>query len=384
MKKIVIVLSLLAAMLLAAQDQPLIVRMVRHGQPGVRGTDFTPADKQNWIGLGLTPLGRRQAEITGRFLKKEGIPWKKVIASPQERASETADIICGILGKAFALEPGLREVGNPIRETLPGLRSRFKNIAPEEKMELTSAQRRGFKEKDQTCGQRGRQILMKLIREKTDGPVLLVTHGHFMYTTILEMTGKSVRPWNCGMAELKVWPDGKAELVKGAYPEALAAELITCNKTTFLSDPWYFKFLPHPGPRPDAVDLLNREFRNLIGGQRSSWNRKRSTPAKLVEAGSGKLSLQGEKNPAAVVSPRFPLKSGMKYRLRVTASGNGSGTVKLTKSPWQKEIELSPENKEYELEFSVTGKISSFYEIQLEAAPGSKMTVTGLTLSPVQ
>lgn len=74
----------------------------------------------------------------------------------------------------------------------------------------------------------------------------------------------------------------------------------------------------------------------------------------------------------------------MKYRLRVTASGKGSGTVKLTKSTWRKKIELSPENKEYELEFSVTGKISPFYEIQLEAAPGSKMTVTGLSFSPVQ
>lgn len=371
-------------MLLAAQEQTIIVRMVRHGQPGIRGTDFTPADKQNWIGLGLTPLGRRQAEVTGRFLKKEGIQWEKVIASPQERASETADIICGILGKTFTLEPRLREIGNPIRETLPGLRKRFGNLAPDAVLDLTDQQRKGFRESNQQQGERGRDLIMSLFKSSTKGPVLLVTHGNFMTTTIREMTGKSFSPWNCGMAELKVRPDGKAELVKGAYPEALAAELITSNKTTFLSDPWYFKFLPYPDPRPDAVDLLNREFRHLIGGQRSSWNRKRSTPAKVVEAGSGRLSLQGEKNPAAVVSPRFPLKSGMKYRLRVTASGNGSGTVRLTKSPWQKKIELSPENKEYELEFSVTGKISPFYEVQLEAAPGSKMTVSGLTFSPVQ
>lgn len=210
------------------------------------------------------------------------------------------------------------------------------------------------------------------------------SNGHFMTTTIREMTGKSFSPWNCGMAELKVWPDGKAELVKAAYPEVLSADLVTSNRVFFLDDPWHFKFLPHPGPRPDAVDLLNREFRNLIGGQRSSWNRKRGTPAKLVEAGSGKLSHQGGKIPSEVVSPRVPLKSGMKYRLVVTASGNGSGSIRLAKSPWQKKIELSPENKEYELEFSVTGIIAPRYEIQLEAAPGSKMTVSGLTFSPVQ
>jgi len=74
----------------------------------------------------------------------------------------------------------------------------------------------------------------------------------------------------------------------------------------------------------------------------------------------------------------------MKYRLKVMASGTGSGKIRLAKSPWQKEMELSPETGEYELQFSPAGKISPFYEIQLEAAPGSKMTVTSLSFSPVQ
>ncbi|MBO4633593.1 MAG: histidine phosphatase family protein [Lentisphaeria bacterium] len=384
MKKMLFVLSLLGTILLSAQDQPLIVRLVRHGQPGVKGTDFTPADKKNWIVLGLTPLGRKQAETTGRFLKKEGIQWSRIIASPQERASETADIICGILGKTFALDSRLREVGNPIRETLPGLRSRFKQIAPEEKMELTSAQRRGFKEKDQASGQRGRQMLMKLIQEKIEGPVLLVTHGHFMYTTILEMTGKSVRPWNCGMAELKVWPDGRAELVKGTYPEVLEKSLITDNAKYFDQNPWFPKFLPHPGPRPDAVSLLNEEFRKFIGGRRSSWDRKRGIPVNSVETGKGKLILTGGKKHSTVVSPRFPLKAGVKYRLRITASGNGSGMIKLARSQWQKKMELSPETGEYELQFSPAGKISPWYEIHLEAAPESQIIMTNLSFRMVQ
>lgn len=371
-------------MLLAAQEQTIIVRMVRHGQPGIQGTDFSPADKQKWIGLGLTPLGRRQAEVTGRFLKKEGIQWEKIIVSPQERASETADIICGILGKTFTLEPRLREIGNPIREPLPSLRKPFGNLAPDAVLDLTDQQRKGFRESNQQQGERGRDLIMSLFKSSTKGPVLLVTHGNFMTTTIREMTGKSFSPWNCGMAELKVWPDGKAELVKAAYPEVLSADLVTSNRVFFLDDPWHFKFLPHPGPRPDAAALVNEEFLKLIGGKRSSWNRKRSTPGNQVETGKGILILTGGKSPAAVVSPRFPLKSGMKYRLLVTASGNGSAVIRLTRSPWQKKIELTPENKEYELEFSTTRKKSPWYEILLEAAPESKMTVSGLSFSQLE
>lgn len=384
LKKLSVLLILLTVSLLSAQEQPLTVRFVRHGQPGVGGTDFTPEDKAAWIVLGLTQLGRKQAEVTGQFLKKEGSEWSLVFASPQERASETADIICGILGKTFTLDPDLREVGNSIRETLPGLRKRFLRLSPEENLSLTPAQRRGFKETSKACGERGRKFIMKQIRNKIRGPILLVAHGHLIFATIREMTGKRIVPWNCGMAELKVWPDGKAELVKGAFPEVLEKSLITDNANYFDKNPWYPKFLPHPGPRPDAVALVNEEFLKFIGGQRSSWNRKRGTPGNMVETGNGKLILTGGKEPSVVVSPRFPLKSGMKYRLKVMASGTGSGKIRLAKSPWQKEMELSPETGEYELQFSPAGKIAPWHEIQLEAAPGSKMTVSGLTFSPVQ
>ena len=218
LKKMVLLLVLLSAML-PAQEKPLIIRMVRHGQPGVGGTDFTPEQKKAWIRLGLTPLGRSQAETTGKYLKKEGVQWSQVIASPQERASETADIICGIIGKTFTLEPNLREIGNPIPEPLDGLRRRFKNLAPDAVLDLTPQQRKGFKETGKQQGERGKKYIMSLFQKKAKGPILLVTHGNFMYTTIQEMTGKYANPWNCGMSELKVWPDGRAELVKGSLQD---------------------------------------------------------------------------------------------------------------------------------------------------------------------
>ena len=116
--RFLLVLILFSGMGLFSEEDFVIFRLVRHGQPGMRGTVFTPEQKAAWIGLGLTPLGVKQAQMTGEFLKKEGRNYK-VIASPQERASETADIICGILGTTFTLDKDLREVGNAIRETLP-------------------------------------------------------------------------------------------------------------------------------------------------------------------------------------------------------------------------------------------------------------------------
>ena len=73
MKKLFLILAVLfsATVFLSAADDFIIIRMVRHGQPGVGGTLFTPEMKSSWIRLGLTPLGIRQAQITGEFLKKE-------------------------------------------------------------------------------------------------------------------------------------------------------------------------------------------------------------------------------------------------------------------------------------------------------------------------
>ena len=85
MKIMRIAVLLLAAMFLSAAEEPLVIRFVRHGQLGVEGTEFTPADKSAWIGLGLTPQGRKQAEVTGRFLKKENIPLKTVIGGCAEQ-----------------------------------------------------------------------------------------------------------------------------------------------------------------------------------------------------------------------------------------------------------------------------------------------------------
>ena len=200
-KVLIVLLGLTLGWLGAAE--PLTVRMVRHGQPGVAGTVFRQEDKAQWIHLGLTPLGRKQAEMTGTWLKEEGIAWQTVISSPQERAAETADILCAVVGCKFELDPELREIGNAIPETLPELHRRFARLTPEAKLDLTPAQRKHFKETSREQGIRGTDFLRKLVRRGIRGPVLVVTHGGLMGTTQREVSGKSVIPWNCGMKNSK-------------------------------------------------------------------------------------------------------------------------------------------------------------------------------------
>ena len=378
MKKILSALFLLAAILLPAQDQPLVVRMVRHGQPGVKKTDSTAAGKKkNWMAMGLTPLGCKQAEITGQFLKKEGVQWSRVIASPQMRASETADIICGILGKTFTLEPRLREVGNPIPETLPVLRERFKNLAPDAVLNLTEQQRKHFTENNKQQGERGRDFIMSLFKTREKGPVLLVTHGNFMYTTTREMTkmkGKRrADPWNCGMVELKVWPDGRTELIKAEYPEVLPADLITDNGDDLHTNPWRYKFDPYPASRPDPVEFMNQEFGKFARGEKSSWRLGRRIPARAVRVKDGSVTLIAGKKTVSLAAPRIPLTRGT-YLFRIKASGKGTGICRSLTRPYKLEFQLDENIQEHELAFSA--KEGDYLYAVLEAMPGSELNIS--------
>ena len=381
--KIIAVIGLLAAMFLSAAEKPQVVRLVRHGQPGVEGSDFTPADRKAWISLGLTPLGRKQAELTGQYLKKENVQWKKVIASPQERAAETADIICGCIGKTYTLEPNLREIGNAIPETLSALRRRFKNIDPEAVLELTPQQRRRFKENNTQQGIRGQKVIMDLLSKKIRGPVLLVTHGNFIYATVYKMTGKKVSPWNCGMAELKVWPDGKAELVKAAYPEIFTLETLTSNQFRFHMNPWSLTFLPYPAKRPeDPLTVFNGEFQNFLAGKISSWRRSGGTLVKNVSIQDGKIVIRSQKSPQGLFSPTVPLVPGGNYRCVIRAQGKGAIVCSFQSYPYgphKQKMDLDVELRDHEFKFNTRMGEKIFFS-RIEIEPNSECTIAGCTL----
>jgi 2,3-bisphosphoglycerate-dependent phosphoglycerate mutase len=60
----------------------------------------------------LTEVGRSQAEIRAKELKSEGIDFDVIIASSLVRASETAEIIGGILGVEVQIDEDWMEIDN--------------------------------------------------------------------------------------------------------------------------------------------------------------------------------------------------------------------------------------------------------------------------------
>ena len=383
MKKLFLILAVLfsATVFLSAADDFIIIRMVRHGQPGVGGTLFTPEMKSSWIRLGLTPLGIRQAQITGEYLKKEGRNYT-VIASPQERASETADIICGILGKTFTLDKDLREVGNPIKETLPELRKRFRNIDPKENMALSAEQAKGFKESTAQMGVRGKNLIAKLIKSGNKGPYLLVSHGGFMNATAIALTGKRSTPWNCGMLEFKVSKDGKGTLVKAAYPEVFTTDLITDNQTTFAKDPWYGKFAPHKGKRPDNIEVISKEFQLLLENGNSMWRKSRGLSARCKDK---TFTLKCTKKEGSVTSPLYPVAIAGKYMIILKAKGKGTGSMRVRGAPDPDKVKLLLSEKEQEFTLKISPhKKYRTNQIIITADKGTELTLTSFKILPVK
>jgi 2,3-bisphosphoglycerate-dependent phosphoglycerate mutase len=60
----------------------------------------------------LTAVGRAQAEARARGWLAEGITFNRAVASPLQRAAETARIVTGQLGVPLALDPAWMEVNN--------------------------------------------------------------------------------------------------------------------------------------------------------------------------------------------------------------------------------------------------------------------------------
>src|SRR5438105_3311625 len=76
------------------------------------------ADWPAWNGADrdrpLTPKGRKQASLLGKFLRNAGVTPDAIFSSPLPRASQTAEIVAGCLGvestEDSALKPGFDAV----------------------------------------------------------------------------------------------------------------------------------------------------------------------------------------------------------------------------------------------------------------------------------
>lgn len=83
--------------------------LVRHGQSLVNLPDWDwDSDHSDQP---LTPLGRKQAERAGHWLKAN-VPARHLYASTMKRANETAEIIGQIIGLPIQSDDRLREVGS--------------------------------------------------------------------------------------------------------------------------------------------------------------------------------------------------------------------------------------------------------------------------------
>ena len=370
---------LFLGLVLLGEGEPLRIRMVRHAQPGMWNTVYAPEDKASWISLGLTPTGRKQADLTGEWLKKEGIPWETIIASPQERASETANRICDILGKTFTIDPQLREIGNPIPETLEELHARFSHLDSNAVLELTPEQRKQFKETPDEQGMRGKTFILKLLENKVKGPVLLVAHGSFIGTTLKEMVGKKLSLWHSGMAEILLYPDGHAELTHDAFPDILPPELLTHNFKHFTLEPWCHTFLPYRGPRPNDLSFIRTGFVNLLKGRITSWI---SRGAKM-SVDDGKLCLRTSKAEATLESPDFPLRPDQEYHIKLHISGTGAIALALRFTNIKQTIQLEEQMQEIDFSFK-SPSAKRCYALRITLTPPCTFAMSDFDISPIE
>ena len=113
----------------------MIIRLARHGQPALedmpKGANYEFPDG-DYV---LTPLGREQARLLGKHLKKCGFQGK-VLSSPYARTMETASIAAAVCGLEVTPDPGLQEMRFYPEPPCPGLtlaemRKNYPNIAPD-------------------------------------------------------------------------------------------------------------------------------------------------------------------------------------------------------------------------------------------------------------
>jgi len=113
------------------------VYLLRHAHAGNPAAWHGPDEKRP-----LSEKGRRQAERLGGFLASVGFDPDAIISSPKLRASQTADIVAGHLGRRVALDDRLggslsietvdallAEAGDPERPVLVGHDPDFSTLA---------------------------------------------------------------------------------------------------------------------------------------------------------------------------------------------------------------------------------------------------------------
>lgn len=183
----------------------MLLTLVRHGQSEgnfrrvIRG----------WGGGALTPLGRREADLSGLRLAFMG-PFDALYSSPLVRAHETAAIIGTRIGLRPLLNDDLRELNvgaldgldrEQAQASFPGLIERWRHDDPE--LVLPDG------EAISQFHSRARQAFRSVCAPHAHGNILVVSHVCLLsaYLTQLFEPRASIRMawemWNCSITQLE-------------------------------------------------------------------------------------------------------------------------------------------------------------------------------------
>lgn len=152
--------------------------LVRHGQAESNVSNLTGG----WSQTALTDLGRHQAQLVAKRLKREleGVEIAS-FCSDLKRAAQTAEIIAEETGLNIAPETGFRECNNGIAAGKTEEEAEEYRIPPTRPLldwrQYPGAETwREFYHRVSQC--------MEKVTAKTNGPLLIVTHGGTMVNIV--------------------------------------------------------------------------------------------------------------------------------------------------------------------------------------------------------
>ena len=239
---------------LAAWDEPVLtIYITRHAQRGPR-SQWPEADRKKQMvgefldgkyqppsGDSITPLGVKQCELLGAYLKKLNFKGK-VYSSPNFRAMQTAVATTNAIDPAIKIipDPGLQSGGNR-KEPAKGmscaeLQKRFPNKVVSVEMPEKWLLAGEFTAEDRN--KRMEKFLNDLLKKETRGEVLLVGHSSTIPALITVLNKRLVDRrlhvnayyvWNCCLHIYKFNKEGKVIFTSVENFKYLPEEMRTKN-----------------------------------------------------------------------------------------------------------------------------------------------------------
>ena len=172
--------------------------LIRHGNAGkVEGASYVTAP--------LTELGRKQAELTGEFLRREKIIFDGYYSSPLKRALETATIIGAHTGHTPVVRDGIQEL--EYRE-IPSMLA-FELFARTRLLDRYFETHAGKVLHHPMMGRVSR-VVIDILRAHPTGRVALVVHGGVIMSVLAWYFPRERRRWwrtsfgNCSLTRLEI------------------------------------------------------------------------------------------------------------------------------------------------------------------------------------